>query len=90
MTYTFTGYYPSGNPFLWLYDEYQKTMFTTSIQVSTWDREPKIGEKIRFENDGKIFIGEELVFTPSEQKKQEYESKEREIYDNVKRSKGLI
>ena len=95
--YTFTGFMPSGNPFSWYYDENKHTAFTTSIEVSTWDKEPKKGDKIKMIKSGhynevleQVFINDHQVYQRSaEKEKQKHETSDA-IYDNLKREKGFI
>jgi hypothetical protein len=98
-TYTFTGFMPSGNPFLWYYDENKSTAFATSMQVQTWDKEPQVGDKIRMVADGwdnrgwiysAIYINDKLVYRHSDEKIKEQEKITDDIYTELKRSKGLL
>ncbi len=54
--YTFTGFLPSGNPFQIYWDENQSAGFGTSIDSAVWEKQPKIGDKIKREMGG--FYGE--------------------------------
>lgn len=92
--YTFTGFLPSGNPFKWYYDETKPIAFTTSIFVQTWDKEPKIGDKISIHEDEhhrvqKVFINGEQVYEYSKEKVEEAERINDAIYDNLKEMKGF-
>lgn len=95
--YEFTGFYPSGNPFLWYYDENKRAMFETSINVQTWDKNPKIGDKIKYEKSGqynqiteKVWINNLLVYVRSHEKEAEIERITDNIYYNLKKEKNLI
>ena len=91
--YKFTGFLPSRNPFDWYHDK-EKGAFTTSIDVATWNMAPKIGDTITFESkDGKrlkVFINDELVYEATPEKLAEKERITQDIYDNLKKEKGLI
>lgn len=94
--YTFTGFMPSGNPFLWYYDKFKNTAFTTSVSVATWSEEPKIGDKIKFEKSGdynekteRIFINNKLVFEYSGEKEKQKEAIYDQIYCDLKTEKGF-
>jgi len=89
---------PSGNPFLWYYDETMPCAFTTSIQVSTWKKAPKKGDKITIHrdmdtpcaDDVKVFINDELVFEKTAETERQEKEITKNIYDDLKRSKDFI
>lgn len=94
--YTFTGFYPSGDSIQHYYDESKKTMFTSSISVQTWDRAPKVGDKVKFEKHGhsrevnaKIWINDELVYTHSAEKELEIQQIVNGMTEALLREKGL-
>ena len=94
-TYTFTGFMPSGNPFLWYYDKNIHTAFADSIEVSTWDKQPKKGDKIRIikTDTGKntqVFINGKQVYEFSEEKEKEVQKRTDDIYDDIKQKKGFL
>jgi hypothetical protein len=88
-TYTFTGYYPSGNPFRWLYDEHRHTMFTTSLETNSWKKQPKIGDKCATDEKGDWYINGELVSDNSEEANKEAERNQNKIYNELLISKGF-
>jgi len=100
--YKFTGFMPSGNPFDWYYDGEKKITFTNSIAVATWDRPPKIGDIITFEREEmvyrnffyerkeRVFINGELVYEETPEKLIKQGEIVKNIYDKLKREKGLI
>jgi hypothetical protein len=94
--YTFTGFMPSGNPFLWYYDEIKRTAFTTSIQVETWSKEPQKGDKIKIEKSGeyndvteKVYINNELVYSRSDEKERQQQEVSNRIHNELLESKGI-
>jgi hypothetical protein len=89
--YIFTGFYPSGNPFDLYYDANQSAAFTTSVEVSTWSKTPKVGDKIKIVRDGptvkRVFINGDQVFQWSLEKEQEKSERYDSVYDKLKRDK---
>lgn len=67
--YKYTVNMPSGNPFIWYYDENQRTAFGTSKEARYWKKPPEIGDTITYWKSGnyneiteRVFINEEMVF----------------------------
>lgn len=97
--YTFTGFAPSGNPFLWYFDENKRTAFETSIDVATWDKKPEVGDKIKYEKipdhngycivTNKVWINDELVYVRTKEKEIQKERITDSIYSDLIRKKGL-
>lgn len=97
--YVFTGFFPSGNPFDCYLDENRHTVFTNSIEVSTWTKKPKNGDKVKFEESldkygqwkrEKIWINNELVYTYSEEKEKQQEDLCHSLYADIRKEKGLV
>jgi hypothetical protein len=94
--YIFTGFFPSGNPFLWYYDENKRTSFATSIQVESWDAKPKIGDTIEIEKSGrfnetteKVFINGEVVYRRSQEKEREIQKRNDDITNKQLEALGV-
>lgn len=92
--YTFTGFMPSGNPFVWYYDEHRKTAFTTSLDVGTWDARPEIGDKIKIvrnatHEDQEVYINGKRVYTKSAAKDKQRQVTSDTLYADLAKSKGL-
>ena len=82
--YTYTGNMPSGNPFIWYFDETKRTAFATSRDSAYWSRQPKIGDRIVIEQNDfgdieLVYINGQKVFqkTPETQAKQRYDEQRR-------------
>lgn len=90
-TYTLTRYYPSGNGGDYLYDETKRTMFAFQPNTIFWSIQPKIGDSVRIEDDGRIiYVNDVLAYTAGgEQEEAIKKSREDYIY-NLKASKGFI
>lgn len=75
--YTFTGFLPSGNTGEWYYDETIPCAFAFSTFVAKWNKQPKIGDKIKILMEStstgdkyhKVWINGESVFDLSENNK---------------------
>jgi hypothetical protein len=91
--YVFTGYMPSGNPFLWFYDENKRTSFATSFD--TWTDKLKRGDRVKMERDSnnhtsKVWANGVLIYEKNDKDIADSNARAEQIYDNLKREKGLI
>lgn len=97
-TYTFTGFYSSGNPFLWYYDESKRTMFMTSQDVEVWEKKPEKGDTIELHRDPSFWdyrivlakINGIVVFKYSAEAQNKKELSTAALYDNLKKQKGFL
>lgn len=98
--YTFTGFLPSGNVCSWYYDENKNTSFANSWIVDLWDREPKIGDKIKLIYGGygnyddstltKAFINNALVYERTPENSGQLEKNMKNALGILLKEKGFL